>query len=851
MHGERRSRAKSWTVPDAQLRRAIEAFVLDALPVVAVLTGGLYGIFAVAHLLVLPSGVRWIMAMTAAVTSGLLFALAAWLRRGDVPPAAGPRLGGVVILLVLGNGLLHLGLVRDPVQTTNLMLAVVGAALLLLSRPWFVLTLVVAATGWAAVALSSPPSQAWIHFGFALLSAIVLAIVIHVVWFRAVARLEGLRLRDEARQQELLDTLAASEAARNAVEASRRELAALLEAMQRSEERFRRFTLLDGIVVHEQGMVLEVNDTLPAMLGYPAEALVGRRFDALLAPESLAPFAAYLERGEGGMVELTARRHDGTTLEIEVTGKAVPYEGRMAQVMVVRDVSDRRRAEAALRDSEARFRQLADSMPHIVWSAAPDGTIDYWNARWAEFLGLTAARASVSDWYRVCHPDDRALVIERWRAAMQSGEPIVCEHRLRDPRTGQWRWHVVRGLAYRDAEGRVLRWFGTITDIDESKRVQHALEAMGRRKDRFLALLAHELRNPLASLRSGVDVLRRLGRLDPRAERVRDIIDRQVRHMTRLIDDLLDFGRLGSGKLALRPEPLDLVQLVATTVEDHRAVLEGQGLQVQVTLPAGRLDVVGDPTRLAQAVGNLLQNAGKFTPGGRTIAVSAGQADAGTAVVTVRDEGIGIEPATLERIFEPFHQEDEHQEHRPRGGLGLGLTLARALVELHGGRIEADSAGAGCGATFSVYLPLAIPNLGRPSHGDAMAPRESRRWRVLVIEDDRDAAESLSMLLRIAGHEVLRAETGTAGIELARERGPDVVLCDIGLPGDLDGYAVARAVRADPNLEGTRLVAVTGYGHPEDLHRARQAGFDLHLTKPVDLDRLEWALATSPGHRSG
>lgn len=831
---------------EAELRRAIRAFVLDALPVVAVLVGGLYAIFAVAHLVVLPPALAAVMVPAAAATSAILLALARGVRRRRPAARWGPPLGGVVILLVLANALLHLALARDPVQTTNLMLAVMGAALLLLSRPWFALTIVVAAGGWAVVAMRSPAAPAWTHFGFALLSAIVLATVIHVVWFRAVRRLEGLRLRDEARQRELLDALAESEAARSSVERSRRELASLLEAMQRSEERFRRFTVLDGIAVHDRGVVLEVNETLPAMFGYPSEALLGRRLDELVAPESHGRLETYLAQADGGVVELVGRRRDGTTFQIELTGKAVPYEGKVAQVVIVRDVSERYRAEAALRASEARFRQLADSMPHIVWSADADGTIDYWNARWAEFLGTTDGRASVADWHRVCHPDDRPVVIARWREAMRSGGPLVCEHRLRDARTGQWRWHVVRGVAYRDADGRITRWFGTITDIDDSKRVLQALEEVGRRKDRFLALLAHELRNPLASIRSGVDVLGALGGLEPRAERVREIIDRQVRHMTRLIDDLLDVERIGSGKLALRMEPFDLRTLVARAVDDHRVVLEAQGLRIDLRLPEVPVPVVGDPTRLAQAISNLLHNAGKFSRGGGTVTVSADMPDDRSAVVSVRDEGIGIEPERLEQIFDAFHQGGTAADGRS-GGLGLGLTLARALVELHGGRLEAESRGAGHGATFRLRLPLATPERRAPGGEGGADRRSGARCRVLMIEDDADAAASLGLLLRLAGHDVLEAHSGREGIRLARAHRPDVVLCDIALGGDTDGYAVARTLRTDPVLRETRLVAMTGYGRDEDKRRSREAGFHLHLTKPVDLERLQRALGEAGG----
>jgi len=829
---------------EAELRHALDAFVVDALPIVATLLGVLYAVFAVGHVLVLPPRVASVMAATAGATCAVLLGVGVRLRRHPPSARLGPPLGGAVIALVLLNSLLHLAIVGDPEHTTNLMLLVVGAALLLLSRPWFALTVVATAVGWGAVAAASAWSPAWLHFGFALLTSIVLATVVHLVWIRAVCRLERLRLLDEARQRELVHALAASEEARTALEASTRELAALMDTVERSEQRFRRFTVLEGMAIHERGLVLEVNETLPRMLGYAPEQLVGRHLDELVTPESLESLRTYLDQADGGVVELVGRRQDGAPLPLELSGKAVPYEGRMVQVAVFRDVTERRRAEAALRESESRFRQLADSMPHIVWSAGPDGSVDYWNARWPEFLGVADDRVASADWYRVCHPDDRAAAVGRWRAAMQSGEPLSHEYRLYDARTGEWRWHVGRGVPARDAAGRIVRWFGTITDIDDRKRAHQALEESGRRKDRFLALLAHELRNPLASIRSATDVLRAIGALVPRADRAREIIDRQTRHMVRLVDDLLDLARIGSGKIALRPQAVDLAALVEATVDDHREALEAHGLRVETSLAPGPIPVIGDPTRLSQALGNLLQNARKFTPPGGVVRVSARAADDGAAVVAVRDSGIGIEPAMLERIFDSFHQGAHEGEHE-RGGLGLGLTLARALVELHGGRLDAASEGPGRGATFVVRLPLASAAPGdaaRAADGGA----DGRSQRILVIEDNADAADSMTVLLRMAGHEVLLADTGSAGLELARELRPDVVLCDIGLPGGLDGYAVARALRADPALATTRLVAVTGYGRAEDQGRAREAGFDVHLTKPVDIEQIHGLLAAVP-----
>jgi CheY-like chemotaxis protein/two-component sensor histidine kinase len=362
-------------------------------------------------------------------------------------------------------------------------------------------------------------------------------------------------------------------------------------------------------------------------------------------------------------------------------------------------------------------------------------------------------------------------------------------------------------------------------------------------------MLAHELRNPLAPIRNAVEVLKLIGPQDPTLAQARDMIDRQAAHMARLVDDLLDVSRITRGKALLRKEPLDLVPLVRVAAEDHRTLLEGTGLKLSVRLPDGPLWVEGDPTRLAQVVGNLLHNANKFTDAGGAVAVRL-EADAAgrEAVLTVRDAGIGMGPEILARLFEPFSQADRSLD-RSRGGLGLGLALVKGLAELHGGSVRAASAGYGHGSEFTVRLPLTAAPAGRA----ASAPRGGgtrRPLRVLVVEDNRDAAESLRMFLELVGHQVAAAHSGQAGVEAARAMCPDVVICDIGLPGGLDGYGVARALRADPEQCAAALIALSGYGQEEDQRNARQAGFDRHLTKPIEpaaLAQLLEALPARPG----
>jgi two-component system CheB/CheR fusion protein len=373
------------------------------------------------------------------------------------------------------------------------------------------------------------------------------------------------------------------------------------------------------------------------------------------------------------------------------------------------------------------------------------------------------------------------------------------------------------------------------------QRDGRALREADDRKNEFLGVLSHELRNPLAPIRNALHLLDHASPASAQALRARGVIRRQVDHLTHLVDDLLDSTRISRGKIELERTALDLAQLVERTVDDHRALLAERGLTVEVRKEHGPAWVLADATRIAQVLGNLLQNSAKFTPPGGHVTVTTARA-CGRARVSVRDTGIGIDPTLLESVFEPFTQGDDTL-HRTEGGLGLGLALAKGLVELHGGRIEARSEGRGRGAEVAFELELAA---GAASGADGPAPRPSPAGgrRVLVIEDNEDSAATLGEVLALSGHVAEVAHDGEEGVERARAFRPDVVLCDIGLPR-MNGYEVARALRADPALAGVFLVALTGYALPEDQQRAREAGFDRHVAKPASIETLEEVLAAS------
>jgi signal transduction histidine kinase len=375
-------------------------------------------------------------------------------------------------------------------------------------------------------------------------------------------------------------------------------------------------------------------------------------------------------------------------------------------------------------------------------------------------------------------------------------------------------------------------------------RTEEALREADRRKDEFLALLAHELRNPLMPIRLGAEILRSAGNMPAPAERARAVIDRQVTYMVRLIDDLLDVSRIPRGKLDLRSERMDLGAVVRVAVEDRRGTFEASRLSLDLSVPEAPVWIMGDGARIAQVVGNLLQNALKFTDAGGRVGVRLEIQD-DAAVVRVADTGIGIAPSELTRIFEPFSQVDQ-SIGRSRGGLGLGLALVKGLVGLHGGNIRVHSEGPGLGSEFFVTLPLALAAVEGLAPDERKTPVSVQPLRVLIIEDNLDAAESLCALLRMRGHLARAVHSGAAGIAAARERKPDLVICDIGLPGGMDGYATARALRALPAGEAIHIIALTGYGQESDRARALDAGFDIHLTKPLDPATLERLMEKLP-----
>jgi PAS domain S-box-containing protein len=620
-------------------------------------------------------------------------------------------------------------------------------------------------------------------------------------------------------------------------------------ALRPSEAWFERIveTAAEGMwVIDAESRTQYVNRRMGDMLGLAARDMLGRYPSDFLFAEDLEEARSLFRlkrKGDDRPFDFRLRRTDGTAIWCRIANRPLFDDGGqfLGVLGLFSDVTDRKRLEEAIRESERRYRTLADAVPGIVFSSEVDGSCDYCNQRWYDYTGLAESQTLGSGARSAIHPDDRRQVDARWAEAARAGEPFVCQYRLRNA-AGDYRWFLGRSVPLKDECGRVVKWFGISTDIDDQKRLEAALEEAHRQKDEFLAMLAHELRNPLVPLRNGVYLLREAVSHAAAAQKLLGMMERQVKHLVRMVDDLLDVSRISRGQIDLRMGPLELAGAVAQAVETCRPFLEARRHELTVSLPAEPLPLEADPTRLAQAFGNLLNNSARYTPDGGHVWITAAR-EGSEVVVRVRDNGAGLPEELLPtRIFEPLTQASRTLA-RSEGGLGIGLTLVRKLVELHGGTVEAHSNGPGQGSEFVVRLPVAgAPRPvtfteGARAAGDG--PTRSRR--VLLVEDSRDVADSLALLLTVKGHEVRIASDGLAALDVARAFRPDVVLLDIGLP-KLDGLEVARRLRQEPG-QNVLLVTLSGYGTQDDHRRSREAGCDAHLVKPVDPEVLLGMLA--------
>ena len=503
---------------------------------------------------------------------------------------------------------------------------------------------------------------------------------------------------------------------------------------------------------------------------------------------------------------------------------------------VTLDVSDQKNAEARLKESEQRFRLAADAAPVLIRMIGVDGKAVWFNQPWLAFTGRSMAQELGDGWSEGVHPDDLDHCSRSFVAASDARASFSLEYRHRR-HDGAYRWLMDSGRPVSGSNGEFDGYIGSSTDLTEYKLALDELRRADRLKDEFLATMAHELRNPLAPLRSSLDALRAVEG-DAVVTRLRPVMERQLLHLIRLVDDLLDVGRLTSGKLALRKDRIDLRQVVTAACETSRSAIDDQGHILTVEMPEEPVDIDGDPVRLAQAVSNLLCNAARYTPAKGSIRLSV-EHDGPVAILKVVDNGIGIPAGMLDKVFEMFVQV-EGTSDMTSNGLGVGLSLVKGVVELHGGSVEARSQGVGSGSEFRLRLPLALPVATSVipviEPDQRLQPAAVRR--ILIVDDNVDAAESLAMLLEMMGHMVRTAADGLSAIEAARGFQPAVVLCDIRMPG-LNGYDTARLIRTEAWGKQALLVALTGYSQQEDRRKSTEAGFDHHLAKPVDVATLE------------
>jgi two-component system CheB/CheR fusion protein len=570
---------------------------------------------------------------------------------------------------------------------------------------------------------------------------------------------------------------------------------------------------------------------------------------ALLLPFMLAVVAAAWRGGLGPGLVATALGTVAGTFFVAPTGYSISVDP-LAYVLndlifvgvgvTVSGLCEALHA-AQRRETEKQFRTLADSIAQLVWMARPDGYRFWYNRRWYEFTGAAPAQVEGWNWQAFHDPGELPATLEKWRAALQTGEPFEDTFRLRR-HDGTMRWHLARARPLRDDRGETVCWFGTNTDITERLEAEQFLIDADRRKDEFLAMLAHELRNPLAPISNAVQLWPLVRENKAEVDHLCAVIDRQVKQIVRLVDDLTDVSRITHGKIVLRRQAIDARELVARAVEENQPLVDRCGHHLFVKDPPEPVLVDGDAARLTQVFANLLNNAAKYTPPGGTIRVTTA-VDGHQAVVSVCDDGCGIPRPMLSRIFELFEQIDNTPQ-RAHGGLGIGLTLVKQLVELHGGTVEARSNGPGRGSEFVVRLPLAATSEGATPNCSGAEENIGHHMprRVLVIDDYASSGDTLAMVLKSLGNQAMALTDPIQALEYLAAHKPDLVIVDVAMPG-MSGYEVAQRIRQNPQLNDVFLVALTGHGRPADRQAALDAGFDRHITKPVAIQVLANLLA--------
>jgi len=637
------------------------------------------------------------------------------------------------------------------------------------------------------------------------------------------------------------------------------ERAEAVRALVASEARYRRLfeTAQDAILILEadSGKIMDANPFLIDLLGYSLDELIGKELWEIGLfrdkEQSKAAMEQLQKKGYIRYEDMPLETKQGTCVEVEFVSNSYLVGDEKVIQCNIRDITDRKWAEDAARISAERFRFLAESMPLMIFTARPNGEIDYCNRQLAEFTGLHCEEVCNAGRRTFIHPDDVEEDARGWRRSIESGEPFQIESRFRRA-DGVYRWHLTRASAMRDAGGSIVIWVGSSTDIDDRKSVEETLvrqyresETLSRAKDEFLATSSHELRTPLTSILGWSELLV-TGELDAETQReALDSIRQSARVQSRLIDDMLDVSRLLTGKLELNTEPVDVAAALLLALRAITPAAEAKNIHLEKSFARDASRVYGDATRLQQIFWNILSNAVKFTPAGGSIRVLLSSADS-RIEVQVSDTGKGISREFLPRVFESLTQEGGSST-REHGGLGLGLSIVRQLVEMHGGTVRAESEGPGRGSTFTVSLPARrlITTVQRPweNAGDADAPVSLAGMRVLVVDDEPAMRKMIATILRAAGASVVTAALAAEAFDQLSEQSFDVLVSDLAMPTE-DGHSLARRIRnRDDEKSRIPAIALTAYGGPLQRQLALSAGFDDYVKKPFAPQDLVRAVA--------
>jgi PAS domain S-box-containing protein len=604
------------------------------------------------------------------------------------------------------------------------------------------------------------------------------------------------------------------------------------------------FPSYDGISVYWQDITVQKQTEMELQM-------IGKTPFDLMPPDmrecALEEFIKIVN-SPSGIKELKTTAYDGLGNLIFNETSGVPFFDDSGVLRgyrgVTRDITVRKIAEEALKESEERFRAYVTASSDMIYCMNADWSV----MRQLNGKGLLPnTKGPYENWLqKYIHPEDQPQVIAVINKAIREKSILELEHRVLHA-DGSLGWTFSRTVPLMNAEGEIVEWFGAAKDITDRKKSekknQELIEQLckaDQNKNTFLNMLSHELRNPLASIMMSLSLLDRVSFDGEQALRAREIAIRQGKQLTHLVDDLLDVTRINQNKITLKKERIELNTLVKQTVADYQGQFIEKKVVLEAKLTSAPLYLEADPARLTQIIGNLLHNASKFTSQGDQVLVTVYH-DKSTleAIITVQDNGIGIKPELLPDLFQLFMQVDSTLD-RSCGGLGLGLAVVKGMVELHGGSVAAHSKGLGSGTQFTMRLP--VKNLNEEEQEGSPKEITARSFRILVIEDIPDIAEILCSLLGCLGHEAIAAFNGSEGMAKAKEFQPEVVICDIGLPG-MSGYEVARSLRSDKELKDIFLIALSGYAQPDDLEQSREAGFNMHLAKPVDLSILEQTLS--------